>query len=443
MSTAAKRRECPVFLMRELGMARAVLASGAVICAAPPRTEPAAYAPAVSDRVTTTRLTSLDVFRGVTMLFMASEILRIPAVAREFPTSSIARFLADMLDHRAWVGCVPWDLIQPAFMFMVGVSLPFSLASRRAKGQTFSRMFAHSVYRAFILIALGIFLRSQSRSQTYFTFEDVLTQIGLGYVFLFLVAWTRPRIQWMAAGLILVGYWAAFALYPLPPPGFDTTTVGVRADWPHHPTGFAAHWDKNTNLANRVDQWFLNLFPREKPFVYNGGGYLTLNFIPSLATMIFGLLAGGLLKRSRAGPDKVRALVLWGVIGIMLGVALHALGICPIVKRIWTPSWTVFSGGWVTLFLAGCYYLIDVINPTGSRRWAFPFIVVGMNSIAMYVLVHIATEYVTRSFLIHLSRAPFDILGSTFAPVLLGACTLLVFWLILFWMYRNRVFLRI
>jgi len=399
-----------------------------------------ASAPAPNPQVSVSRLTSLDVFRGVTMLFMASEILHIPSVARQFPDSGLARFLADMLDHRAWVGCVPWDLIQPAFMFMVGVSLPYSIASRRAKGQPFSRMLLHSAVRAFVLIALGIFLRSQARPETYFTFEDVLTQIGLGYVFLFLLAWTRPRIQLAAAVLILVGYWAAFALYPLPAPGFDTTTVGVRADWPHHVTGFAAHWDKNTNLAARVDQWFLNLFPRERPFVYNGGGYLTLNFVPSLATMIFGLLAGGVLRSTRAGPEKLRVLVAWSAGGIAAGVLLHALGVCPIVKRIWTPSWTVFSAGWVTLFLAGYYYVIDLKN---YRGWTYPFIVVGANSIAMYVLVHVATDYVTRSLLIHFGAGPFNAFGAVFAPVLLGACTLALFWIILNWMYRHRVFVRI
>ena len=134
--------------------------------------------------------------------------------------AALARFLADMLDHRAWVGCVPWDLIQPAFMFMVGVSLPYSIASRRAKGQSFGRMLAHSAFRPSCSIALGIFLRSQARAQTYFTFEDVLTQIGLGYVFLFLLAWTRPRDAARRRGdCILVGYWAAFALYPLPAAG--------------------------------------------------------------------------------------------------------------------------------------------------------------------------------------------------------------------------------
>jgi heparan-alpha-glucosaminide N-acetyltransferase len=392
-------------------------------------------------RATAPRLTSLDVFRGVTMLFMASEILHLPSIARQFPASGLARFTADMLDHRVWVGCVPWDLIQPAFMFMVGVSLPYSIASRRAKGQSFGRMLAHSAFRAVALIALGIFLRSQSRAQTYFTFEDVLTQIGLGYVFLFLLAWTKPRVQLAAAGLILVGYWAAFALYPLPPPGFDTTTVGVRADWPHHVTGFAAHWDKNTNLAARADQWFLNLFPRQRPFVYNGGGYLTLNFVPSLATMIFGLLAGGVLRSERTAVEKIRVLVIWGVGGLAAGLALHVLGVCPIVKRIWTPSWTVFSAGWVVLFLAGYYYVIDM---KGVRRgWTYPFLVVGANSIAMYVLVHVATDYVTRSLLIHLGPAPFHMFGDVFAPALLGACALAFFWLILFWMYRNRVFVRI
>ncbi len=411
-----------------------------MIDAAPRPAATAVSTPAPSPRAASARLTSLDVFRGITMLFMASEILHIPSVARQFPDSGLARFLADMLDHRAWVGCVPWDLIQPAFMFMVGVSLPYSIATRRAKGQPFGRMLAHSVVRAFVLIALGIFLRSQARPQTYFTFEDVLTQIGLGYVFLFLLAWTRPRTQLAAAVLILVGYWAAFALYPLPAPGFDTTTVGVRADWPHHVTGFAAHWDKNTNLAARVDQWFLNLFPRERPFVYNGGGYLTLNFVPSLATMIFGLLVGGVLRSARAGPEKMRLLIVWGAGGIVAGVVIHLLGLCPIVKRIWTPSWTVFSAGWVTLFLAGYYYVIDL---KGSRTWTYPFLVVGANSIAMYVLVHVATDYVTRSLLIHFGAGPFDVFGAVFAPVLLGACTLALFWLILHWMYRNRVLVRI
>ena len=141
-------------------------------------------------------------------------------------------------------------------------------------------MTLHAFWRAVVLIFLGIFLRSLHHSQTYYTFEDTLTQIGLGYFPLFLLGFYSVRVQWIALGVILFGYWLAFALYPLPPANFDYTSVGVPNNWEHLATGFAAHWNKNVNFASAFDQWFLNLFPREKPFIYNGGGYLTLSFIP-------------------------------------------------------------------------------------------------------------------------------------------------------------------
>jgi predicted acyltransferase len=388
-----------------------------------------------------TRLTSLDAFRGFTMLLMASEIARLPhALLQAYPGDRLAFFVADMLEHREWVGVTPWDLIQPSFMFMVGVALPFSVAARRTRGDAFSTLFRHALVRSLLLIALGIFLRSQGRTQTYFTFEDVLTQIGLGYPFLFLLAWARPRWQAIAAGAILVGYWGAFALYPLPPPGFDWTSVGVPLDWPHHLSGFAAHWDKNVNLAHAADVWFLNLFPRESPFRFNGGGYLTLNFVPSLATMIFGLLAGGLMKAAPRVPSTAWRLTAWGAAGVALGILLHVAGICPLVKRIWTPSWAIFSAGWAALFMAGWYAAIDL---RGWARVAFPFVVVGTNSIAMYVIVHVADRYTMDALRTHLGQAPFAWLGPPFVPVLLGFTALAIFWLILLWMYRRRIFLRV
>jgi len=387
------------------------------------------------------RLTSLDVFRGFTMLFMASEIMNIPQVARSFTGSPAAQWTAWLLDHVPWVGVVPWDLIQPSFMFMVGVSLPFSIASRRAKGASFGSLLRHAVSRALVLVFLGIFLRSSGREQTNFTFEDVLTQIGLGYVFLFLIAYyLKPRMQWVAAGAILVGYWAAFALFPLPPAGFDTTTVGVPQDWPHRLTGFAAHWNKNTNFAAWFDQWFLNLFPREKPFVFNRGGYLTLNFIPSLATMVFGLLAGELLRTARRPKEKLMGMIYFGIAGIVLGTVLHFLGIAPLVKRIWTPSWAIFSAGWAVLFLAFFYYVIDM---KGYRRWAFPFLVVGMNSIAMYFLVHEIDGWIIETLQTHLGKGIFNAFGEAYAPITAGFAALVALWLILYWMYQRKIFIRI
>lgn len=405
-----------------------------------PRTATPPATPVVSRRATPPRLVSLDVFRGLTMLFMASEIMRIPAVARQFTDSRVAQWLAFALDHVPWTGFGPWDLIQPSFMFMVGVALPFSVASRRARGDSFASQLGHAIRRALILIVLGIFLRSQGRPQTYFTFEDVLTQIGLGYVALFLLAHARPRTQWIAAGAILVATWLAFVLYPLPPAGYDTALVGVPADWPHHLRGFAAHWDKNTNLANRVDQWFLNLFPRESPFVYNRGGYTTLNFLPSLATMIFGLLAGELLRGAESARDRLRRLAAYGVAGIALGAVLHFAGVCPLVKRIWTPSWAIFSAGWAALFLAFFFYVVDV---RGWRRWTLPFLVVGMNSIAMYVIVHVAEGYTAEALRTHLGKGTFQVFGAAYEPILVGGTSLLIFWLMLYWMYRRKIFIRI
>lgn len=218
------------------------------------------------------RLVSLDVFRGTVMALMLDEALRLPEVARSFPHSTLWALIAFNTEHVEWQGCSLHDLIQPAFSFLVGAALPFSIASRKMKGQSFGRMIRHAAWRALLLILLGIFLRSQWSRQTYFTFEDTLTQIGLGYAFLFLLGFTRVRTQVVVLVLILICFWAAFALYPAPGPHFDYTRVGVPQSWEHNYTGFLSHWNKNSNLSWAFDVWFLNLFSREKPFVFNEGG---------------------------------------------------------------------------------------------------------------------------------------------------------------------------
>ena len=372
------------------------------------------------------------------MFLMMAEALAIGRVARALPDSAIWKFLHNQQSHVAWTGCVLHDLIQPSFSFLVGVALPFSIASRVARGHTFGKMFVHAAWRSLLLIALGIFLRSVGRPQTYFTFEDTLTQIGLGYTFLFLLGMRSVRVQWIGFAVIVVGYWLAFALYPLPSPDFDWTANGVPADWPHL-KGFAAHWDKNSNAAMAFDRWFLNLFPREKPFTNNGGGYATLSFVPTLATMVLGLIAGGWLKSNLTHREKLLHFVIAGVCGLALGIALHVLGVCPIVKRIWTPSWVLFSDGWCFLFLAAFYAIIEVRQLKG---WAFPLIVIGMNSIAAYCIAHLFEDFIGKALDRHLGKHFFQTL-SPYDPFVRGTLILTVLWLILFWMYRRRIFLKI
>jgi heparan-alpha-glucosaminide N-acetyltransferase len=376
-----------------------------------------------------TRNVAVDAYRGFVMLLMMAEVLQLARVARMHPGGWFWSVLAYHQTHVEWAGCSLHDTIQPGFSFLVGVALPYSIASRMAKGATFRAMFGHALRRSLVFIALGIFLRSMHSTQTYFTFEDTLTQIGLGYPFLFLLGFRPPRWQWAALGVILFGYWLAWSLYP----------VGTPPVWSHNFTGFAAHWNKDANLGNAFDQWFLNLFPRTEPFVANSGGYLTLSFIPTLGTMLLGLIAGGWL-REHAPRIPMKQFLGAGAAGVLAGLALHFAGICPIVKRIWTPSWTLFSGGICFLFLATFCWLMEV---KGKRQWAFPLVVIGVNSIAAYLIAETMRGFVQDSLRIHLGRQFFQVFGAGMEPLLRGVYVLSIYWLILLWMYRRKIFLRV
>ncbi len=386
-----------------------------------------------------TRLMSLDAYRGFVMLLMISAGFYISRIAKNFPDNPVWQFLGHQTDHADWRGCTLWDLIQPSFMFMVGVALPFSVANRQGRGESFLRLFLHALWRAFALTMLGVFLSSSGQRQTDFNYVIVLSQIGLGYPFLWLLGWTRTRTQIFAAVGILVLSWALFAFYPTPGPGFDYTTVGVPADWSHF-QGFEAHWDKNANAFSAFDKWFMNIFPREKPFVFNGGGYTTLNFLPSLATMIFGLLAGGLLRSDRSNQEKLKWMLGAGVAGLLLGGALDLLGVCPMVKRIWTPSFAIYSSGWTFLMLSAFFWSIEM---RGYRRWAFPFMVAGMNSIALYCMSMLMKPWIRERIKIHLGQHIFERFGTTYTSMVEMAFILVVLWLISWWMYRRKIFLRI
>jgi predicted acyltransferase len=363
---------------------------------------------------------AVDAYRGLVMLLMMAEVLQLARVFRNFPTSRFWSFLAYHQSHVAWAGCSLHDTIQPGFSFLVGVALPYSIASRIAKGGTFGRMLLHAIWRSFALIILGIFLRSIGRPITYFTFEDTLSQIGLGYTFLFLLAFQPPKRQWIALGAILVGYWALWAVYPAAP-------------------AWSEHWAKEMNAGVMFDRWFLNLFPRTQPFLNNAGGYLTLSFIPTLGTMLLGLIAGQWLKTA-APAIPFRKFLIAAAATISAGLLLHVTGVNPVVKRIWTPAWTLYSGGLCFLFLSAFCWLTEV---KGWRRWAFPLVVIGANSIAAYMIAHLWERFLVDSFRIHLGANAFQLFGAGLEPLIRGLAVLGVYWLILYWMYRRKLFLKV
>jgi heparan-alpha-glucosaminide N-acetyltransferase len=410
------------------------------------------------------RLVSLDAYRGLVMLAMVSGGLGLAEVARRhFPERPVWRELAFHTEHVAWEGCSFWDLIQPSFMFMVGVALSFSLANRRERGQAYAGMFGHAVIRALALIGLGILLRSTAGPSTNFTFVDVLTQIGLGYVFVFLLWGHSLTTQLVVAFAILASYWSFMFFHPIPAEG-----PVIPGDAPL-PAGYVllegirAPWNIHINSAADFDRWFLNLFPRHEPFKYNSGGYQTLNFVPSIATMIFGLIAGDWLRSDRSRQRRCLVLFLAGAGGILAGYLLHISGVSPVIKRIWSPSWTIYSAGWASVMLGAFVFLFDVIN---LRPIAWPLTIVGRNSLSVYVLYGLTATWILNTIRIHLGAplfrwiAPalqeplrtawresppesvFALLG-IYQPIGERLVIVLALWLVALWMYRRKLFLRI
>jgi heparan-alpha-glucosaminide N-acetyltransferase len=341
-----------------------------------------------------------------------------------------------LVSHVEWVGCSPWDLIQPAFMFMVGMAVPLSYWKRRQGGEGFWGMSWHALTRAVLLVLLGVVLSTRSGdAQTNWTFTNVLSQIGLGYVLLFLLWRLGPEFEVSGIIVILVGYWLFFYLHPLPLETFDWAAWQLKQE--ELLGGLLAHWNKHVNAAAEFDRWFLNLFPRAERFEINAGGYQTLNFVPSLATMLGGSLTSRFLMRSgKSEAMKTGLLVGAGVLCLFVGT-MTGLFVCPVVKRIWTPSWVLFSGGWVLILLAAFYWVVEV---WGWRRLVFPLVVVGMNSIFIYVMNSLGGGWIRGALKAHL---PDVWVAGFWGPVVERCGALAVLWLLCFWLYRQRAFLRL
>ncbi len=399
------------------------------------------------------RLMSLDAFRGFIMIMMISDGLGVDRVASHFTgdtfVSHFWHFLASQLDHRRWQGCAAWDLIQPSFMFMVGVALPFSLASRLAKGHSRNRTFLHALWRSAVMVLLAVLFITNARQEprTDWSFTNVLAQIGFGYWFLHLVAGRGWKLQAGAIAAILLAYWYAFVQHPLPPEGFNYASVGVKSNFPMF-SGFASHWNHGPNFAEDFDRWFLNLFPPPagEPFSYNTFGYATLNFIPSLCTMIMGVMAGEVLRGVRSAAGKLRTLLMAGVSLVALGVLLDpnllpgvngAFTVCPAVKVIYTPTFVLYSTGWCFLLLSAFYWIIDM---RGLRSWAIPLVVVGLNSIGVYLMFEFCGEWIRRTVDVHTAGLLF---AGTYGPIIERLSVLAVLWLVSWWMYRRKIFLKI
>jgi heparan-alpha-glucosaminide N-acetyltransferase len=387
------------------------------------------------------RLASVDAYRGFVMLLLFGEVLRFCAVSQALPDSATWCLLCMQQTHAVWVGMHLHDLIQPGFTFLVGVSIPLSIAARTSRGATFRSLFPHAVFRSAVLIVLGVAMLAIHPRHILWKLEDTLSQIGLGYAFVYCLAFLRVRSWWLAFGAILVLWWALFALSPLPASDFDYAAVGVTPEWlrQYGLSGWEAHWQKNANVAYAFDLWFLELLPENEHYVAPTG-LTTLNFVPTMATMTLGMVAGRTLRTSDSPSSTLRTLVALGIAGLASGGILAASGVSPLIKALWTSSWVLVSGGACFLMMAAFFYLIEV---RGLRRMFVPLIVIGCNSIVAYVMQHAYPALAWGGIRHVVGEAPFRIFGAAYEPLLYGIAVLLLYWLVLLILYRRRWFVRI
>ncbi len=386
------------------------------------------------------RLLSLEAYRGFIVLAMVAGDVGLTQIRDHLDGSWLGAFVAHHTEHVPWAGCSFWDLIQPSFLFMVGVAMPYSYTSRLARGQSETWIFAHVLFRSAVLV-LPIVVASYIQaiavplwSQSNLGFTHVLVQIGLAYGFVYLLLGRSVRVRLAAVAGILVGYTLLFAIFGGLASSFTFDTGGP--DSSRSLAGWFAHRDIHTNAAAAFDRWFLNLFPRSAPFSENLGGYQTLNFVPSMATMLLGLMAGELLRGPRGSREKFWVLLQAGAACLALGW-LAGEFVCPIVKRIWTPSWAILSAGWAFLMLASFFWLIDV---KAYRTWAMPMIVAGANCITLYVLAQIVKGWSRSDGPLSLNY--YGIAG-VYGPAVQSALAFLLLWLVCLWLYRCALFLRL
>lgn len=387
---------------------------------------------AVTPSRLTERLLSLDACRGFIMALLICNGLGFAS----FKGHATWGWLAAQVDHVKWEGCVFWDIIQPSFMFMVGVAMPFAFARRQAAGDSWGRMFRHAVLRALNLCLVGMFLDCVTGNAFTVGFMRVLQQIAIGYLLAFLLLGRSYWTQGITAALILAGYTVVWMFYS----GNDPAGPWVMG---------------NKNIGSAFDLWLVGRN-------YNGF-YVGLNAIPSTATILFGVMCGRLVGSELPRPRVMQLLLAGAVVGFVVGGLLSggATPMVPMVKRIWTASFTLWAAGWTILFLLAFYWLIEV---RGWRRWPTFLVVVGMNSIFAYSMAQlfrgiffdkgIAVFSKPLAALLldrpHLAEAiakpgsyawpePLGLWGN----VLQASLVLAAEWGVLCWLYRRKIFFKL
>jgi predicted acyltransferase len=370
--------------------------------------------PAASSATSAERIISLDALRGFDMFWIIGGQQLAFAVAKSFSDPPPA-WLEYHLEHVSWEGFSAWDLIMPLFLFVVGAAMPFSFARRTDQGQSKAAVYAKMARRFVILFILGMMVQGHLLDfnlSTLHVFANTLQAIAVGYLVAGVVMLNLRIVgQIVVTALLLIGYWLLLTYVPFP--GHAAGTL-----------------EPNANLALWVDKVVLGRFRDGTPYTW------VLSGMTFTATVMLGVFSGHILRSMMHPMQKFLALTAMGLACLAGGYAWSEWGNCPIIKHVWTSSMVLWAGGWSYLLLALFYLVIDV---AGWRRWAFPFVIIGMNAITIYVAYWFIpfrqiSELLVGGLAGHLGAA---------GPVVVAFTAVLLAWLLLYHLYRQRVFLRI
>ncbi len=361
------------------------------------------------------RLYSLDALRGFDMFWImgAEEVFHGLAKATGSP---FWEAISNQFTHPAWNGFHIYDLIFPLFLFLAGVSTPYSVGRELEKGKSRQQLMLRVIKRGLILVLLGIIYNNglQLRPLSDIRFSSVLGRIGIAYMLaniIYLYTKERAQVIWFAG--LLIGYWLILKFTSAP--GFAPGDLTMEGN-------FASYADR-TILPGKLSLG-----------IHDTVGFF--NNIPTISTALLGILVGSFLKNKLLAPQKKAASLAGAGVLFLLLALLWNLDF-PINKNMWSSSFVLLTGGLSLLLLSQFYYIIDVL---GYKSWAFFFKVIGMNSILIYISGRfINWKYTTNAFFQWFSQ----LIGDPFNVVAIAVCMVLIKWMFLYFLYKKKVFLRV
>jgi predicted acyltransferase len=327
--------------------------------------------------------------------------------------NSVVQAIGYQFHHHEWHGLHFWDLIQPFFMFIVGVAIPFAVANRLKKGESKKIITLHAFKRSALLLFFGWALYFTDAGHLVFRFQNVLAQLSVTYLVAYLIMNKSVKFQLIFTLVILVLIDLAYRFFPV--------------------EGFNHPWVNFENLG----AWVNNKIEG----VDKASTWATLNVISTTAHTVWGVLCGKLLMSDKPVKTKIQTLIIAGVSALIIGYSLDLLNITPIIKKIATVSFVFASGGWTILALTFCYWLIDIKKKftKGSKF----FIIVGMNSIFIYLFFEIGFQGVISRFVNPFSALFFSRAGEMTVAIITSLAVWAAMWYLCYWLYKNKLFIKI